>query len=1095
MGVTFYTGRRPLLRPRLLEKLSQALSQNDSGAVIVMVPDANTLETEMLTLQGLDLEGSFRLSVLSPRRVCQLIFDEAGRPESVSIDERGRAIVMGRVLRELNRKLKWYSGAKDKRGFEMRIVSEITRLKQAGVSPDELRELSDRTEDSAFKWKMRDISLLYEKYEEALSDQFQDGEDEIHEAIRRLPGSKTIRGCRLFVFGFDLTTPVWNMFLAGLSKTALETHVFLPLENDGNARDFTLFQPLQASYERVLQALREENVPFAREYLKGGKDGDSACAHFAREVFSSPCVPFEGKNTSLQVARLLDPLDEARFAASLVRRLVQKNGWRYSDILIVCPDVASYMDSLEYAFDAYEVPLFASESRSTDRHPLPRFLMESLLFASGADGDLASLIATGYCDISDEEADALLSYSARYALTGRALLKPVRRGDPETVETIEGIRKRVAEPIQRLDQALSRADSLGEQLAAVFLYLSELNCARKGELAREALITLNQRTLAQEDAQVWNRVMGVFDQMHELMGEKKLGKALFADLVARAFQANEIKPLPQSADAVNAVSAARVGAMGVKAMIVMGEVSANSGSDENLFAGQEAQAISEAFHVFLGPDSLSKTRSERMYLKNALSLATDYICITYPMSAQDGSSVSPGSLIAEAKKIFPALVERGGVKDDEAIAFMRFSAKKAAEDCAACELSEGGLSESGRAALASIGKSASGGLERLKKALGFRTESENISKPLARQVYGPLSKVSVTRLEAYAGCPFAHFVKYALRPEKEEVFGLNARDEGGFFHEAVRRFLMENKDGIGNMKGEEAARLMNRISDDLLTGALKDAMDDTGVERAAAKKLRRTASRAARMLTEQLSTGAFRPIELEMEFGDSGVQLHLNTDGGTRLGGRIDRVDLMEEGEEKYLRIIDYKRGSKKLDAAEMYYGLQLQLILYLASAMRKYGARSAGAFYFRVEDPVVATESRDVEKIERERSDMLRMDGILPEDPELIKKLADVPERVFKVRFTAKGLDSRTNTASDLQFELLINRALDRAANFVTGIQNGETGIAPAKGEKTDACRYCDYRGVCMLDKRIPGAKIRRIGKMSFPELYEKLQQDETDD
>ncbi len=1089
MGVKFYTGRRPLLRPKLLEKVQSALAASSDGAVIIMVPQQYTLETELLTLHGLNLEGSFRLSVLSPARVCQLVFDEAGRPERITIDERGRAMIMGRILREQNKKLKWYQGAKDRRGFEMRLVEEITLLKQAGVLAEKLMELSDNAADSQKKWKLHDVSILYQAYEKAISDQFQDGEDEINEAIVRLGGSETIRNAHLFAFGFDLTTPILNKFLMSLSRVSIETCVFLPLENDGNARDFTLFQPLQASYERLLKELRENGISFEREYLTDEALSKSACAHFAREVFSSPAVPFEGKNTSFQVVKLNNPLEEARFAAALARRLVRKNGWRYSDIIVVCNQLSAYMDSLEYAFDAYEVPLFAAESRATDRHPLPRFLLESLRIASGSQGDLASLVTTGYADIDEDEADQLLSYAARYGLNARSVLKPVKRADPDTVEKIENIRKRLADPIARLDQALSRADTLSEQLAAVYLYISELNCARKGELARESLITLNQRALAAEDAQVWNRVMGTFDQMHELMGEKKLSKALFTDLIARAFSASEIKPLPQSADAVTATTCARIGAAPIKAMIVIGNAGSSSAKEDGLFSDTETGDMAKALNVFLGPDALSKTRTDRMYMKNALALSEAYTCITYSMSADDGSSIAPNALITEIKRIFPTLSERGGVNADESIEAMRYESVKAAEESACVELSEGDLSRSGRRALSSIGKMGGEGLNRIKRALGFKTESETIGKPLAQRVYGPLSKVSITRLEAYARCPFAHFVKYALRPETEEAFGLNARDEGGFFHEAVRTFLIENRDGLASLSQEEAARRMNRISDELLSGAMRDVMDDTGVERAVAKKLRRTASRAARMLTEQLRTGEFKPIELEMEFGDDGASLKLYTGANTRLAGRIDRIDMMDDGEERFLRIIDYKRGRQKLDAAEMYHGLQLQLILYLAAAIRKYGAKSAGAFYFRVEDPVISTESYDPEKIERERSDAMRMEGILLDDAELIKKMADEPERVFKMRFLRTGdIDSRTNKATDIQFEMLMNRALDRAANFVREIQDGITKIEPVKSDKTDACRYCEYRGACMLDKRIPGGKVRRVGKMTFDEVYEKL-------
>lgn len=1091
MSVTFYTGRRALLLPKLLEVVHEALSKNDDGNVIVMVPEQLTLETEMLTLEGLSLSGSFRLSVLSPKRLARLVFDEAGKRQRVMVDEKGRAMLMGKTLRNLDKKLKWYQGAKEKRGFEMRIVDEISRLKQAGVTPDALLALSEEKEEGALKWKMHDCALLYQKYEEEIEGKFEDGEDEILEAIRRIGDAPTIKNARIYAFGFDLTTPIWNKLFASAAGVSVEAGVFLPLENDGLARDFSLYKPLQASYERMLACLRDAGVSYTREYLEMTKPLTGAHRHFAREAYCTEPTAFEGKNTSFQMALLMNPIEEARFAAALIRRLVSKNHWKYSDVAVVLDDAGAYSDALESAFEAYEVPVFLPESRPADRHPLPKFLMETLKIISGGDGDLASLLATGYTDLTDEECETLLSHAQRFGMNARSILKPIKRAEEGQIEKIEEIRRKIADPILKLDSALQRAETLTEQLASVFLYLSELNCARKGEIQRKRLVDLGQRTLAAEDAQVWNRVVNTLDQMNELMGEKKLSKALFTDLLARAFLNAEIKPLPQSADAVNALSAARMGFKPVKALIVMGQVSDSVGADEGLFDAHETNELSEKLDVFLGPDALSKVRTQRMYMKDALSIAEEYICITYPMSGLDGASAAPGVLVSEAARIFPNLRVRGGITDDDSILTMRYSAPVAAQQTAAVELSGGNLSAPGKAALASVSKIGTDALSKLRRALTHKTESENIGPLLSRQVYGELNKVSVTRLEAYAGCPFKHFVKYALRPEREEKFGLNARDEGSFLHEAVCSFLFESKPDLNSITQEEAARRMNRISDSIIEGALKDAMDDTSVAKAGAKKLRRVAARAAKTLVEQLRNGAFQPMELEMEFGETGPVLRLNDKANSRIAGRIDRIDSMKLEDERYLRVIDYKRGSKKPDAGEMYYGLQLQLVLYLASALKKYGGKSAGAFYFRVDDPIIATDSRDESEIEKMRLDRMRMEGILPKDPDLIRLMADEPERVFKIRFSKDGTpDARALTASDEEFELLMEHAMMVASHIAVDIENGETKIEPVVSDKADACALCEYKGICMLDKYIPGARAKKIKKLTFQEMCERIRQ-----
>ena len=1093
MGVTFYTGRKALLRDRLIEHLRAELDEDAKRPLFVLVPEQLTLETEMLTLDALELSGSFQLNVLSPKRLCARVFDEAGWPDRVPVDERGRAIVMGRALRTLSKELAWYGASRDRRGFEMKLVEEVIRFKQAGVTPPELSELSEKQEDGALKWKLHDLALLYEAYEAALSGHFQDGEDEIAEAVRRMASAESLRAARVFVYGFDITTAIYNRFFAALGRRCARMNVYLPLENDRNARDFSVFQPLDDSYGRMLKTMAEEGVRTERVRVLEGKALPGAAAYFAREAFSVPPKPYPGKNRSVQLAALSNPMEEARFAASLMRRLAMTRGWRYGDMLLLCDDLNTYADALETAFDAYEVPLFLAESRPADRHPLPRFLLESMKIAASAGGDVSALLMTGYADATDEEADALGQYVSAFGLRPRELLAPFRKGDPARCQALEPARARVAEPLKALSDALSRAKTLRAQLTAIFDYMKGLRCAEKGEAFRNRLIELGQRALAAEDAQVWNRVMGTLDQLDALMGGDALAKPLLAELLSRAFSAAQIKPLPQSADAVTALTAARVGSRPAKAVILIGASESGASAGGGLFARAEAEKVSGALQRFLGADALGRTRTDRLYLKNALAMAEEYVCVTYPMSAQDGSALMHGAIVEEAKAIFPETDVRGGLMSDEGMLAMRYGARRAAEIGAAVELSGGKLSESGLAAVGVLAERDAARLDALSGALHQRVTSEEIGRALALQVYGPLRKVSVTRLEAFAGCPFAHFVKYALRPEEDEVYGLNARDEGGFYHEAVRAFLENEKARLESLTPDEAAARMNEISDALLEGALRDVTEDSFVARASAKKMRRTAARAARTLSEQLRGSGFQPVELEMEFGDGKASLRLNTDEGTRLGGRIDRVDSMRADGERYLRVVDYKRGAQKLDAAEAYYGLQLQLILYLAEALLKYGGKCAGAFYFRVNDPVIDTESMDPAEIERLRSEHMRMEGLLPSDPGVIRKMAAEPERVFRVRFLKSGaLDARVNAASEREFQLLIRRAVERASELSAQIARGVTEIAPVKSAATDACLYCGYRGACMSDRRIPGGKTRRLKRMTFREVFERLDSDD---
>lgn len=64
------------------------------------------------------------------------------------------------------------------------------------------------------------------------------------------------------------------------------------------------------------------------------------------------------------------------------------------------------------------------------------------------------------------------------------------------------------------------------------------------------------------------------------------------------------------------------------------------------------------------------------------------------------------------------------------------------------------------------------------------------------------------------------------------------------------------------------------------------------------------------------------------------IDIKLSGEESMRLQGRIDRVDLAEEDDQIFVKIIDYKSGEKQFDLAALYYGLQLQLVVYMNAAV-----------------------------------------------------------------------------------------------------------------------------------------------------------------
>ncbi|MGO0862632.1 PD-(D/E)XK nuclease family protein, partial [Clostridioides difficile] len=147
-----------------------------------------------------------------------------------------------------------------------------------------------------------------------------------------------------------------------------------------------------------------------------------------------------------------------------------------------------------------------------------------------------------------------------------------------------------------------------------------------------------------------------------------------------------------------------------------------------------------------------------------------------------------------------------------------------------------------------------------------------------------------------------------------------------------------------------------------------------------------------------IKQGSFEPVDYEVKFGKDGkyppIKIVLTNGEEVNLIGQIDRVDEFEEGENKYIRIVDYKSGNKAISLTEIYYGLQLQLLVYLDAILESVkeedmNLNPAAILYCRINNPIAKfNEDKDDTEIQEAILKELRMKGLVVKDSHIIKEM-----------------------------------------------------------------------------------------------------------
>ena len=1077
MSIRFFTGRPRALRLRLHAELREALSEPSGAPLIVLVPEQYTLESEREIIAALALDGSFRLQVMSPARLISRLFEAAGRPDAVRVDERGRVMLMHAALRKNTRALGWYRGAQHRPGFSELAARQVKELKQAGYTPERLAALAESLKNGPLKAKLSDLSVVWAAYEETLSGRFMDGEDELMRAIERMEEADFLRGARVWAYGFELVSPTLAALLTALAASR-EVALLLPFVSEDGARDAEAFEPVRRAFERLVKAVVEAGIEWTRVSLEEPPETGrpAELTHLLREINSFPPAPFPLPPKRIRMASRRNPLDEAMLVMAIIRERVMGGKMRYRDAAIACFDLEAYSNALARAAALYDVPVFLESSRGADRNPLAQFLLLALRLVSAGwqAEDVERLMRTGYTALTPDEADRMADCAVEQGLRGGLWKKPLHRYRDERDAALEPLRQKLVEPLAAFEAEFLGASDTKGQLAALWHLLERANAYDRLKALEARCVQLGLPEAANENAQVWNRLLTTFDQLAALMGDTTLTARDLGELLTQSLAASDIKPLPQSGDAVMAGSLSHLRAEGVDILFVMGCNERRAGAPGGLFQAHEREILAGEKDIWLAPDENDRARLAGIDLAATLAMAGKFAVFTWSQSDAEGAAVQPGAVVGRLKAVFPQLTVSGGFGGAAATDRLLFNAPDAALTRLSAQVSAGEMNDAAKAAAAALYETERGrsALMSLRQAAKKRAFSEDIDRLTARRLYGGPRSVSVTRLERYAACPFMHFVQYGLRPVALEPYELKKTDEGSFYHEALEDFLKGSRDGLAGLSAEEAVARMDAVSERLLAPLMDGPLSDNPVMLAHSRRMRAVARRAARTVTRQLADSRFQPFALEVRFDELAPAVVLHTGlGDVPLRGRIDRIDAWNDGDETWLRVIDYKSGQSDMNLSRLYFGLQLQLIIYLAVALGQQDSHPAGAFYFKVADPVVESDSRDPDVIEGERARELRLSGLYIDDQAVLSAMSPGVDRIVNLRLKTDGTPaSSASMLNEDGFELLIRHALRAASAITQDILAGKTAIAPKKMTGFNACERCDWRTVCQQDPLLGG-------------------------
>ncbi len=1134
MSLRFYFGPSGSGKSRqLYEEILKRAGENPKQNFLVIVPDQFTMQTQKDLVTLSQSGGILNIDVLSFGRLSHRILEEVGWENVPVLDDTGKSLVLQRVAAGMREDLPTLGSLLNRQGYIHEVKSAISEFMQYGIGTEDVSRLIEFAgKRGALVQKLKDLEKLYKGFVDYIHGNFITTEEKLDVLARSLEKSKLLPGSVVIFDGFTGFTPIQNRLIQELMRLCGEVIVTVtlgagedPYVQDGEQKLFHLSKKTVADLDRLAKEAgvgRDKDVFIGKEVNHRFADAP-ALAHLERNLFRYPYETYEGTQKEIRIFEAVSPREEVQQTGLEICRLIREEGLAYRDIAVILGDLESYAPHVEAEFASMGLPCFLDATKGLVLNPMIEYIKSALeLFEKDFSYTAVfHYLRSGLADMEPEEVDELENYCIQTGLRGysrwsRLFVHRTRQmgQNEEILSRLNASREKLVGQVAMLH--LSGKAPAREYVDKLYEFLVANQVQQKLVAYQTRFEEAGDLVKAREYAQIYRLVMELLEQIHAMLGEEEITLAEFKDILEAGFGEIQVGTIPQNVDRITVGDMERTRLKQVKALFFLGVNDGNipkNTSKGGIISDMDREFLRES-DLELAPSPRQQMYIQRLYLYLNMTKPSKRLYLSYAKVNSGGKSIRPAYLIEVVQNLFPGMeveypqnrpITEQIVGVYQGRAFLADSLRSYAE---------GSLRAEAERTFFTVyqvygSEAVCADRDRLAKAAFTRYKDTGISRMVARLLYGQRLQNSVTRLETFAACAYRHFLQYGLSLKERQEFGFENVDMGNVYH-AVLEIFGEKLEEQGytwfDFPAEFARKTVHEGLEAYAAVYGDTVLYSSARNEYAIKRMERILTRTVFTLQNQLKKGKFTPSEYEFSFHSAdnlaSVNVALSEDERMHLQGRIDRIDTAEDDSHVYVKVVDYKSGNKQFDLVALYYGLQLQLVVYMNAAMEMERTKHpdkevvpAALLYYHIDDPMVeAAQEISAEELNDKIVSQLRMNGVVNADPDIVNKLdafmGDKSDVIPVARKKNGEFTATSGIMSAEEIQLVSGYVNKKIREIGRKMLDGCISVNPYEKGITQACTYCSYKNVCGFDPAIPGYEKRKLKDYSAGEIFQMMKE-----